>query len=252
MGDTEQYSLRGVLRYEWMFGHGFLSYGGAEITRKLAAHVDWNPGYHVLDVGSGLGGAAFLLAEENQARVLGVDLTPGIVELAEKRKTENPGADVSFLQGDIHDFDWEPERFDVIWSRETLLHVPRKEELFAKFHRWMRKGGFLVITDYARRKGKGSAGFEAYIQESGYPLVDLDSYGGVIAEAGFGSLRTQDQSALLITHLEAQLDYLRTRRDRFLEQFSEDELEQLRERWQLKLDACRCGDMRWGWFIAQK
>ncbi|MCF8053304.1 MAG: methyltransferase domain-containing protein [Desulfobacterales bacterium] len=252
MGKKEQYSSRGILRYEWMFGHGFLSYGGADITRKLASQVDWEPGFHVLDVGSGLGGAAFLLAEEHRARVLGVDLTPEIVEIAQTRKAENPGIPVSFQQGDIHAFDWEANTFDVIWSRETLLHVPRKDELFGKFYRWTRPGGCLIITDYARRNGKGSPAFEDYVRESGYPLVDLETYGRVISEAGFEPLHTQDRSDLLIAQLEKQIDYLKTHRNRFLEQFSENELAECRQRWQLKLDACRSGDMKWGWFLGRK
>ncbi len=252
MGENGQYSSRGILRYEWMFGHGFLSYGGADITRRLASQVDWEPGFHVLDVGSGLGGAAFLVAEEHRARVFGVDLTPEIVEIAQDRKAEHPGTNVSFRRGDIHDFNWEPETFDVIWSRETLLHVPRKERLFGKFYRWTRPGGYLIVTDYARRSGKGSPKFEAYVRESGYPLVDLKTYGRVISEAGFEALQTQDQSALLAAQLEEQLGYLKTHRDRFLEQFSENELADCRQRWQLKLDACRSGDMKWGWFLGRK
>lgn len=252
MGEKGQYSSRGILRYEWMFGHGFLSYGGADITRRLASQVNWEPGFHVLDVGSGLGGAAFLVAEEHRARVFGVDLTPKIVEIAQQRKAEHPGTDVSFRQGDIHDFDWQPETFDVIWSRETLLHIPRKEKLVGNFYRWMQPGGYLIVTDYARRNGKGSPAFEDYVRESGYPLMDLETYGRVISEAGFDPVQTQDQTALLTAQLQEQIDYLKTRRDRFLEQFSEEELEECRERWQLKLNACRNGDMKWGWFLGRK
>ena len=252
MGEKEQYSLRGILRYEWIFGPGFLSYGGAEITRQLAAQVDWKPGFDVLDVGSGLGGAAFLLAEEHQARVLGVDLTPETVDLARTRAAEHTDADVSFRQGDIHDFEWDSQCFDVIWSRETLLHVPRKAELFKKFYHWMRPGGYLLVTDYGRRSGSGSEAFEAYVETSGYPLIDLAAYGRTISEAGFQPLETLDRSAMLVDQLEAQLAYLQAHEDRFLEQFTVDELDQLRRRLQVKRDACRDGDMKWGWFLGRK
>lgn len=252
MGENAQYSLRGVLRYEWIFGYGFLSYGGAEITRQLAAQVDWKPEFEVLDVGSGLGGAAFLLAEEHQAHVLGVDLTPETVALAQKRAADHNGAEVSFKQGDIHDFDWDAQRFNVIWSRETLLHVPRKPELFNKFNHWMRPDGYLLITDYCRGSKKGSEDFESYVETSGYPLVDLADYGRTISDAGFHPLEALDRSDMLIDQLDTQLAYLQANENQFLEQFSIHELDHLRDRWQLKRDACRDGDMKWGWFLGRK
>ena len=252
MAKDEQYSLTGIYRYEWIFGPGFLGYGEPQVTREIIDQMQWAPGTRVLDVGSGLGGPAFLMASEYQARVTGVDLTQQIVDIAAKRQEEQGIAGVSFLQGDVHQLSWDGGAFDVIWSRETLLHVPDKDALFRKFYHWLAPGGAVMITDYARRVGRGSDKFESYIQESGYPLEELEPYGDHIRQAGFEQVIIQDQTDYLISILQDQLHKLDSRKQEFVNTFSEEDFEYLRSRWQLKLDCCQDGDMRWGWFSARR
>src|SRR3954453_13873674 len=95
-----QYSRRGILRYEKIFGDGYVSTGGPETTRHLCSQLEGQlrPGVRVLDVGSGIGGAAFHLAREYGASVTGVDLSPVMVDIAQERarRTEARGG-VTFL-----------------------------------------------------------------------------------------------------------------------------------------------------------
>jgi len=252
MAKDEQYSLTGIYRYEWIFGPGFLGYGEPQVTREIIEQMQWAPGTRVLDVGSGLGGPGFLMATEYQAKVTGVDLTQQIVDIANERLQEKKIPEVSFLQGDIHQMHWDEGSFDVIWSRETLLHVPDKDELFGKFYRWLAPGGRVMITDYARREGQGCKQFESYIQESGYPLMELESYGDHIRQAGFEEIAIQDQTKYLVSILEDQLHKLDSRKDEFVNNFSQEDYEYVRSRWQMKLDCCKDGDMKWGWFSARR
>ncbi len=252
MASGEQYSLTGIYRYEWIFGPGFLGYGEPQVTKEIIDTMNWSPGTRVLDVGSGLGGPAFLMASEYKAKVSGVDLTQQIVDIATQRQKEKGISNVSFHQGDIHEMNWDEGSFDVIWSRETLLHVPDKDALFQKFYRWLAPGGAVMITDYARRVGQGSEKFECYIQESGYPLLELEEYADHIRQAGFEQVTIQDQTDYLISILQDQLNKLDSRKDEFISKFSKEDYEYLRSRWQLKLGCCQDGDMKWGWFSARR
>lgn len=248
----DQYSLTGILRYEWIFGYGFLGYGEPGVTRDLIKTIHWPSGCRVLDVGSGLGGPAFLMACEHDARVTGVDLTKATVDLARRRRDEQGVTGVEFIEGNIHHLSWPPESFDVVWSRETLLHVPDKPSLFQKFHRWLAPGGALVITDYARRKGRGSDRFEAYVEASGYPLPELDRYARFLDDAGFADVSARDRSEALADLLQEQLEKLENNREEFCKTFTPEDYEYLKGRWRLKLDCCRDGDLKWGWFTARK
>ena len=65
-----QYSRTSILRYEMIFGAGYISTGGAATTDDLCARLgpSLRPGARVLDVGSGIGGAAFHLAKLTEPR----------------------------------------------------------------------------------------------------------------------------------------------------------------------------------------
>lgn len=63
--DNKQYTRNGILRYEKIFGDGFISTGGLDTTLKFFESFDLKPGQKVLDVGCGIGGGNFLMAQVN-------------------------------------------------------------------------------------------------------------------------------------------------------------------------------------------
>ena len=73
---NNQYSHRNILRYEKIFGQGFVSTGGEDVVRWILDQANLPSKSNVLDIGSGLGGAAFYLAENHQATITGVDRSP--------------------------------------------------------------------------------------------------------------------------------------------------------------------------------
>src|SRR3954468_21125031 len=85
-----QYSRTGILRYEKIFGDGYVSTGGPETTDLLCARLGdaLRRGARVLDVGSGIGGAAFHLARAYGAQVTGIDLSHEMVRIALERARE--------------------------------------------------------------------------------------------------------------------------------------------------------------------
>src|SRR4051794_17020805 len=174
-----QYSRTSILRYEKIFGEHYISTGGAETTDNLCRRLgnSLRPGARVLDVGSGIGGAAFHLARAYGARVTGIDLSAEMVAIARQRQQEaEVPPSVTFVLGDILETPLEPG-FDVIWSRDALMHVPDKPRLFRRLHELLRPGGRVAITDYARGTSGGSPEFRAYIEQTGYHVTDPASYG---------------------------------------------------------------------------
>src|SRR5689334_10269970 len=67
--DEGQYSLKEIAKYEAIYGRNFISPGGAATTREILGLAGWRAGMSVLDIGCGLGGAAFLIAQTYGARV---------------------------------------------------------------------------------------------------------------------------------------------------------------------------------------
>ncbi|XP_058107889.1 phosphoethanolamine N-methyltransferase 1-like isoform X4 [Magnolia sinica] len=65
--DNVQYKCDGILRYERVFGEGFVSTGGIDTTKEFVAKLELKPGHKVLDVGCGIGGGDFYMAENFDA-----------------------------------------------------------------------------------------------------------------------------------------------------------------------------------------
>ncbi len=249
-----QYSRTSILRYEKIFGKGYISTGGRETTLYLCSLLGGalRPGMRVLDVGSGIGGAAFHLAREYGATVTGVDLSPEMTDLALDALPESGVSDrVEFLLADVLETDFD-EPFDLIWSRDALMHIHDKKRLFAKLHSLLSDGGKLVITDYARGKKPGSAEFEAYARSTGYHLVEPSEYGKLLEDAGFVDVVVEDATPRFVEILESEPARLEANREDFLGSFSEADLNYLVDRWAMKVRFCQAGDMKWGIYQATR
>src|SRR5262249_60488610 len=88
-----QYSRTGILRYEKIFGAGYVSTGGHATTEDLCARLGpaLRPGARVLDVGSGIGGAPFHPARAYGPTVAGIDLGEGKDAIAAGRASQHGG-----------------------------------------------------------------------------------------------------------------------------------------------------------------
>ena len=113
-------------------------------------------GLRVLDLGSGSGQDAYVLAQlvGPEGRVVGVDATPGQLEIARRYQdwhAEQFGfANVEFIEGDIErlgELGLAPDSFDIIVSNCVINLVADKAAVFRAAHRLLRDGGELYFSD---------------------------------------------------------------------------------------------------------
>jgi len=249
-----QYSRKGILRYERIFGEGYISTGGHATTEYLCTKLEGRllPGARVLDVGCGIGGAMFFLAKEYGAKVTGIDLAPEMIAIAQERADElKDSVNAKFILGDILE---EPagETFDILWSRDALMHLPDKAKLFTRLLDLLEPGGKLVITDYCKGTGAGSPEFQAYVASTGYNLTDPENYGKILEAAGFVDVVAEDATDKFIDIMKNESERLSSNPEAFVKEFSEQDLNYLRDRWAMKDVFCKAGDMKWGIFQACK
>ena len=69
--DAQQYTRKGILKYEKVFGHRYVSTGGEQTTMEFCQLFNLERGQKVLDVGCGIGGSAFYMAQVNE-NILGI------------------------------------------------------------------------------------------------------------------------------------------------------------------------------------
>lgn len=249
--DTVQYKCSGILRYERVFGQGFVSTGGIETTREFVSKLDLQPGQKVLDVGCGIGGGDFYMAEEYDVHVVGIDLSVNMVSFALERAIGLKCA-VEFEVADCTKKEYPNGTFDVIYSRDTILHIQDKPALFKSFYKWLKPGGKVLITDYCRKSGSPSEEFAKYIKQRGYDLHDVETYGQMLRDAGFEDVIAEDRTEQFISVLQRELDTVEKEKDTFIQDFSEEDYNDIVGGWKSKLIRSSAGEQRWGLFIAKK
>lgn len=150
------------------------------------------PGEIVLDLGSGGGFDCFLAARQvgPTGRVIGVDMTPEMIERARANASSGGYANVAFRLGEIENLPVETSSVDVVISNCVINLSTDKPRVFAEAFRVLKPGGRLMVSDLVLTRElpdfiRRSA--EAYAGCIGGAEV-RDRYLGLVSAAGFTDL----------------------------------------------------------------
>lgn len=249
--DNVQYKSSGILRYERIFGQGFVSTGGIDTTKEFVAMLDLKAGQKVLDVGCGIGGGDFYMAETFDVDVVGIDLSVNMISFALERAI-GLKCSVEFEVADCTKKTYPDNTFDVIYSRDTILHIQDKPALFRTFYKWLKPGGKVLISDYCRKSGKPSQDFAEYIKQRGYDLHDVETYGKMLKDAGFVDVIAEDRTEQFREVLKRELERVEKEKEEFIQDFSEEDYNDIVGGWKSKLVRTGSDEQKWGLFVAKK
>ena len=118
---------------------------GRKWFQELEKHLPENGKLKVLDVGTGTGFFAVLLAQAGY-RVEGVDLTPAMLEEARALAAQR-GLDITFREMDAQALDYEDGCFDAVISRNLTWTLPDPERAYGQWFRVLKPGGVLLNFD---------------------------------------------------------------------------------------------------------
>ncbi|WP_415840198.1 SAM-dependent methyltransferase, partial [Nocardiopsis gilva] len=189
--------------------------GGLRLTRRLADVLGLSEGRSVLDIASGPGTTARLLASEYGAAVDGVDLGEDAVRGAQEATAEAGLADrVRFLHGDAEHLPVPDAAYDALVCECAFCTFPDKATAAAEFARVLRPGGRVGITDVTLaphglpEELAGIAGWVACIADA----RPAEEYGALLRDAGLRPVRMERHDAAvgrMIDQIDARMAVLR-------------------------------------------
>jgi SAM-dependent methyltransferase len=146
------------------------------------------PGQVVLDLGSGGGIDCFLAAERVGAdgRVIGVDMTPQMLERARRNKAKIGADNVEFRLGEIEHLPVADSSVDVVISNCVINLSTDKEQVFREIYRVLKPGGRLAVSDIVTNGDLPEAVKNDLVAWAGCVagVVDIEVYKQAIEKAG--------------------------------------------------------------------
>jgi SAM-dependent methyltransferase/DNA-binding transcriptional ArsR family regulator len=133
-------------------GDQILSYQDANVglgCGNPTAFAEIRPGDVVLDLGSGAGFDCFLAADkvESSGKVIGVDMTPEMLEKAKANALKYGYSNVEFRFGDIEALPVEDNSVNIIISNCVINLAPDKEKVFREAFRVLKSRGRMYLSD---------------------------------------------------------------------------------------------------------
>ena len=194
MGD---YPAHYVDRLEILWGRGFMSPGGPEEVHAIVKDIDLG-GRHVLDIGCGIGGPDLVLCALGAAHVTGIDVDDALLDRARRNAAAaGVAARTDFMRVSPGPLNFPDESFDLVFSKDSILHVEDKPALFAEIFRVLKPGGFFAASDWLRGEDReDTPEWKAYMEHAPFTVVPATAadMSRIIGATGFVGIETRDRN----------------------------------------------------------
>lgn len=199
---------------ELLWGEGYLSPGGPAEVERVLERFDI-AGKRVLDIGCGSGGITLHIARRfAPASVIGYDVEKPVIREATRRAREAGLSDrVSFVQAPPGPLPFPDGRFDVVFSKDAMVHIPDKDAIFAEVFRVLRPAGIFAASDWLiGHDGEPSQDMKDYIAAEGlsFGMASPGRYRQAMQKAGFEDIRVESRNAWYRQEARRELTRLET------------------------------------------
>lgn len=160
----------------------------------------------VLDLGSGGGFDCFLAAEKvgEEGQVIGVDMTPEMIEKARENAEKENFRNVEFRLGEIENLPVADNSVDIIISNCVINLSSDKERIFEEAFRVLKAGGRIMVSDIVLTKELPASVKKSISAHVGCLAGAMlkEKYIDVIKKAGFKDVEIQQETVMPFKHAE--------------------------------------------------
>ena len=193
-----EYDDTAIRFLEALWGDGYLSPGGPDEVDRVVEGLSLN-GKTILDIGCGSGGITLHLVERHgAAHATGFDVEQPVIDAARRRAAARGLAKrTSFVQAPPGPLPFADRSFDVVFSKDALLHVPDKDGLFAEIFRVLKPGGVFAASNWMiGHDGEPSPEMKAYVAAEGlsFAMASPARYAQAMRGAGFADVTVTDRN----------------------------------------------------------
>jgi SAM-dependent methyltransferase len=186
--------------------------GARHVSERMIALAAIAPGHRVLDLATGIGEPALLAAARvgPEGRVVGTDLSSGMLEIARGRAMRAGLTNVDFLDADTARLPFSDASYDAILCRWGLASLPDPVETLRAVRRLLVPDGSLVAAVWADgRRGRPLADLVASVSRDVFterssqpasahgPVSESGTLAADLSRAGYRDVRSQEMELTL-------------------------------------------------------
>jgi ubiquinone/menaquinone biosynthesis C-methylase UbiE len=249
----KNYNDKGTIIMEMIYADDYLSPGALHTTQSLVEFGAVSNGLKVLDIGSGVGGAGFHLAESKDCSVVGVDLVQSNVADANRRARDRGLSNQArFMFGNATALPFVDEKFDLVCGQDAWCHVDDKAQLFSEAARVLVTKGSLVFSDWLLRDAQSSLADQVRDVTSSPYIADTETYKLLLDAHGFEQLEHHDNTVEFVARYHEVIMKMRALESEICSRFGTRIYEIVLEKQQFVCDAFDKGILASGYFRASR
>jgi phosphoethanolamine N-methyltransferase len=222
-----QYPDEFINRLEILWGEGFLSPGGVDEVKLILKDIDLK-NKSVLDIGCGTGGAEIVLARDFDIdKVTGIDVEPQLIARTKKLVNKNNlSAKVEVLLAEPGPLIFADHEFDIVFSKDSMIHIPDKDAIFDEILRVLKPGGVFAASDWLVGENADSSPEWVRVRDLSHLDFNISTAAETelaMQQAGFEQVSTLDRNAWYAINSASEFEQLEgPLRQRILEVVDEE------------------------------
>jgi len=172
--------------------------GGLELTKRLLQAVGLDETSRVLDIACGCGTTAVFIAEQYQASVVGIDISPVMIDSSRKNVEEKGlSQKIKLVTGSAEHLPFPDNTFNTVIN-ECSFTLADSRRIAGEMTRVLKHGGKVLISNVFLREdtggGESDSGCLTNCLATARPLAEQV---GCLTESGFRDINTEDHSRVL-------------------------------------------------------